>query len=277
MSTPLNYGTAGLFYDMPEGDYRSAQAIAGSDAKHILPPKTPSHYAAHMAGELKREPSKAMLLGTMAHLAVLEPSKLDTAFVEKPEGIDLRTKLGKEWKESVGSMPVLDQDEARAVRGIRDSIAANKAARELLAETRTEVSVFGESHSGLWIKGRIDALKPGTIVDVKTTSAGADANAFARQSFALNYHVSAAWYWYLATLNEMPPKGFYWVAVEVQPPYAVAVYEIHKDALQLGYRMMQDALALIARCEDEGRWPAYGDEVQTLNLPLWAYKQEVAA
>ena len=277
MSTPLNYGTAGLFYDMPEGDYRSAQAIAGSDAKHILPPKTPSHYAAHMAGELKREPSKAMLLGTMAHLAVLEPSKLDTAFVEKPEGIDLRTKLGKEWRESVGTMPVLDQDEARAVRGIRDSIAANKAARELLAETRTEVSVFGESHSGLWIKGRIDALKPGTIVDVKTTSAGADANAFARQSFALNYHVSAAWYWYLATLNEMPPKGFYWVAVEVQPPYAVAVYEIHKDALQLGYRMMQDALALIARCEDEGRWPAYGDEVQTLNLPLWAYKQEVAA
>ena len=277
MSTPLNYGTAGLFYDMPEGDYRSAQAIAGSDAKHILPPKTPAHYAAHMAGETKREQTKAMLLGTMAHLAVLEPSKLDTAFVERPEGIDLRTKLGKEWKESVGSMPILDQDEARAVRGIRDSIAANKAARDLLAETRTEVSVFGESHSGLWIKGRIDALKPGTIVDVKTTSAGADANAFARQSFALNYHVSAAWYYYLATLNEMPPKAFYWVAVEVQPPYAVAVYEIHKDALQLGFRMMQDALALIARCEDEGLWPAYGDEVQTLNLPLWAYKQEGAA
>jgi hypothetical protein len=272
----LKYGTAGLFYDMIEQEYRGQTAIAGSDAKHILPPKTPAHYAAHMAGETKREPSKAMLLGTMAHLAVLEPQKLDTAFVEKPEGIDFRTKLGKEWKESVGAMPVLDQDEARAVRAIRDSIAANKAARDLLAETRSEVSVFGESHSGLWIKGRIDALKPGTIVDVKTTSAGADANAFARQSFALNYHVSAAWYWYLATLNELPPKAFYWVAVEIQPPYAVAVYEIHKDALQLGFRMMQDALALIARCEDEGRWPAYGDEVQTLNLPLWAYKQEGA-
>jgi exodeoxyribonuclease VIII len=273
----LKYGTAGLFYDMIEQEYRGQTAIAGSDAKHILAPKTPAHYAAHMAGETKREPSKAMMLGTMAHVAVLEPQKLDAAFVERPEGIDLRTKLGKEWKDSVGSMPVLDQDEARAVRGIRDSIAANKAAKDLLADTRSEVSVFGESHSGLWIKGRIDALKPGTIVDVKTTSAGADANAFARQSFALNYHVSAAWYWYLATLNEMPPKAFYWVAVEVQPPYAVAVYEIHKDALQLGFRMMQDALALIARCEDDGHWPGYGDEVQTLNLPLWAYKQEGAA
>lgn len=274
----LKYGISGAFYDMLEQEYRAQTAIAGSDAKHILPPKTPSHYAAHMAGETKREQTRSMLLGTMSHLAVLEPNKLDAAFVEKPEGIDFRTKEGKEWKAKVGTTPILDADEARAVRGIRDSIANHKAAQDLLADTRSEVSVFGESHSGLWIKGRIDALKSGAIVDVKTTSAGADANAFARQSFALNYHVSAAWYWYLATLNEMPPKAFYWVAVEVAPPYAVAVYEIHKDALQLGFRMMQDALALIARCEDENHWPGYGDEVHTLNLPPWAYKgSEVAA
>jgi hypothetical protein len=156
MTTPI---LTGIHYDMAERDYRLATAIAGSDAKHILPPKTPAHYAAHMAGELKREPSKAMLLGTMAHLAVLEPQKLDTAFVERPEGIDLRTKLGKEWKESVGTMPVLDQDEARAVRGIRDSIAAHSAARELLAETQSEVALFGEHRTGLQIKGRVDALK----------------------------------------------------------------------------------------------------------------------
>jgi hypothetical protein len=82
----LKYGIAGVFYDMIEQEYRAQTAIAGSDAKKILPPLTPSHYAAHMAGEIKREPSKAMLLGTMAHVAVLEPKKLDTAFVQKPEG-----------------------------------------------------------------------------------------------------------------------------------------------------------------------------------------------
>ena len=41
-------------------------------------------------------------------------------------------------------------------------------------------------------------------------------------------------------------------------------------------RMDADDRALIARCEDEGHWPGYGDEVQTLNLPPWAYKQEGA-
>jgi exodeoxyribonuclease VIII len=278
MNTPK---LTGIHYQMPESEYRMAPAIAGSDAKHILPPKTPSHYAAHMAGETKREPSKAMMLGTMAHVAVLEPQQLDAAFVEKPEGIDFRTKLGKEWKESVGAMPVLDQDEARAVRGIRDSIAAHSAARELLAECDTEVALFGEHRTGLQIKGRVDALKvvddmESVIVDVKTTSAGADYGTFSRQAASLNYHVSAAWYCHLAGLNGLPPARFYWIAVETSAPFAVAVYEIHPDALDLGVGMMNDALELIARCEDDGVWPGYAPEVQCLNLPSWVYGRGAA-
>lgn len=271
----------GIHYKMDEKEYRMAPAIAGSDAKHILPPKRPAHYAAHMAGEIKREPSKSMTLGVVSHVAVLEPKKLDTAFVEKPEGIDFRTKAGKEWRESVGTTPILDADEARAVRGIRDSIAAHKAAKELLSECDTEVALFAEHRTGLWIKGRVDALKVPSdnecvIVDVKTTSAGADAASFARQAAQLNYHLSAAWYCHLAGLNGLPPARFYWVAVEVAPPYAVAVYEIAPDALDLGMGLMNDALDLICACEGTGEWPGYGDGVEVLNLPAWAYGRAVA-
>ena len=272
MSTNLT----GIHYQMDEQEYRMAPAIAGSDAKHILKPKTPLHYAAHMAGEIKREPSKALTLGTISHVAVLEPKKLETAFVERPEGIDFRTKEGKEWKASIGTTPILDADEARAVRGIRDSIAAHSAAKDLLAECDTEVALFGEHRTGLWIKGRVDALKvpsdnEAVIVDVKTTSAGADYGTFSRQAAQLNYHLSAAWYCHLCGLNGLPPARFYWVVVEVTPPYAVAVYEIAPDALDLGVGMMNDALDLIAQCEDAGEWPGYGDGVETLNLPAWAY------
>lgn len=277
----LKYGIAGVFYDMLEQEYRAQTAIAGSDAKHILPPKTAAHYAANMAGETKREQTRSMLLGTMSHLAVLEPNKLDAGFVEKPADIDFRTKAGKEWRASVGDTPVLDADEARAVRGIRDSIAAHDAARELLAECDTEVALFGEHRTGLWIKGRVDALKvesdnEAIIVDVKTTSAGADYGTFSRQAAQLNYHLSAAWYCHLCGLNGLPPARFYWVVVEVTPPYAVAVYEIHPDALDLGVGMMNDALDLIAQCEDAGEWPGYGDGVETLNLPAWAYGKGAA-
>lgn len=271
----------GIHYQMDEKEYRSAPAIAGSDAKHILPPRTPAHYAAHMAGELKREPSKSMTLGVVSHVAVLQPHLLDTAFVEKPQGKegDARTKEGKAWRESIGTTPILDADEARTVRGIRDSIAAHSAARDLLAECDTEVAMFGEHRTGLWIKGRVDALKvhsdnEAIIVDVKTTSAGADYGTFSRQAAQLNYHLSAAWYCHLAGLNGLPPARFYWVVVEVTPPYAVAVYEIAPDALDLGVGLMNDALDLIAQCEDAGEWPGYGDGVETLNLPAWAYGKE---
>ena len=277
----LKYGTAGLFYDMIEQEYRSQTAIAGSDAKHILAPKTPLHYAAHMAGETKREPSKSMTLGVVSHVAVLEPKKLDAAFVEKPEGIDFRTKAGKEWRESIGSTPILDADEARAVRGIRDSIAAHDAAKALLAGCDSEVAMFAEHRTGLWIKGRVDALKvesdnEAIICDVKTTSAGADYNTFSRQAASLNYHVSAAWYSHLAGLNGLPPARFYWIAVETSAPFAVAVYEIHPDALDLGVGLMNDALGLIAQCEDDGVWPGYAPEVQCLNLPSWVYGKGAA-
>jgi hypothetical protein len=113
-------------------------------------------------------------------------------------------------------------------------------------------------------------------VDVKTTSAGADYNTFSRQAASLNYHVSAAWYCHLAGLNGLPPCRFYWIAVEVAPPYAVAVYEIHPDALDLGVGMMNDALELIAQCEDAGVWPGYAPEVQCLNLPSWVYGKGAA-
>jgi hypothetical protein len=272
MSTNLT----GIHYQMDEKEYRMAPAIAGSDAKKILPPLTPAHYAAHMAGETKREQTKAMLLGTMSHLAVLEPNKLDAAFVEKPSDIDFRTKAGKEWREQVGTTPILDAEEARAVRGIRDSIAAHDAAKALLAGCDSEVAMFAEHRSGLWIKGRVDALKvdsdnEAVIVDVKTTSAGADYGTFSRQAASLNYHFSAAWYCHLAWVNGLPPVRFYWIVVEVAPPYAVAVYEIHTDARDLGASMMSDALDLIAQCEDAGVWPGYAPEVQCLNLPSWVY------
>jgi hypothetical protein len=56
----------------------------------------------------------------------------------------------------------------------------------------------------------------------------------------------------------------------------VAVYEIHPDALDLGVGMMNDALELIAQCEDAGEWPGYAPEVQCLNLPSWVYGKGAA-
>jgi hypothetical protein len=39
---------------------------------------------------------------------------------------------------------------------------------------------------------------------------------------------------------------------------------------------MNEALELIGQCEDNATWPGYGEEIQVLNLPPYAYKAGAA-
>ena len=73
-----------ILTDMDAATYRAAEAISASDLKWILPPRTPAHYHAYKTGQIKREETRALVIGTLCHLAVLEPDKLATAFVVKP-------------------------------------------------------------------------------------------------------------------------------------------------------------------------------------------------
>ena len=61
--------------NMDAEHYRQAEGISASDVKWILPPKTPAHYHAYKSGLIKREESRALVIGTLCHLAVLEPDK----------------------------------------------------------------------------------------------------------------------------------------------------------------------------------------------------------
>jgi hypothetical protein len=67
-------------------------------------------------------------------------------------------------------------------------------------------------------------------------------------------------------------ERFSFITVEKVAPYAVAVYDLSAKALQVGLNSLNYALDTIALCEEAGEWPAYASEVQTLDLPAWAYK-----
>ncbi len=247
--------------------YREAEGISTSDIKYILPPKAPAHYHAYKTGLIKREETRALVIGTLCHLAVLEPERLATAYAVRPAGLDFRTKDGKAWRDAQGDSPILDETEAAMLDGMSKSVAAHPAAAALLDGAQREVSLFKEHRTGLRLKGRLDVLGNGYVADVKTAEAG-DAGGFAAAVFRYNYHVQAAMYCQLAGVER-----FTFIAVEKAPPYAVAVYDLSAKALQVGMNSLNYALDTIALCTDAGEWPAYANEVQTLDLPGWAYKQ----
>ena len=256
---------------MDAATYRAAEAISASDLKWILPPRTPAHYHAYKTGQIKREETRALVIGTLCHLAVLEPDKLATAFALRPDGLDLRTKDGKAWKEAQGDKPILDGEEAAMLDGMSAAVAAHPVARQLLEGSKREVSLFSDHRTGLKLKGRIDVLGEGFVADVKTAAEGDAAN-FAAAVFRYNYHVQAAMYCQLAGVEK-----FSFIAVEKVAPFAVAVYTLSPKALQVGLNSLNYALDTIALCTDAGLWPAYSLDEQTLDLPAWAYKQAEGA
>lgn len=259
-----------IIKDMDADVYRAAEGISASDLKHICPPKTPAHYLANVVGRVERVQTKAMLIGTLAHLAVLEPEKMDAAFALKPADMDLRTKEGKEWRASLGGLPILDQGESDMLNGIRDAVADHETAQALLKGADYEVSLFAEHEAtGLPIKGRLDAIGGSVIADVKTCE-DASPGAFAASAARLLYDMSAAHYCALANECGIGVDQFFWIAVEKAAPFAVAVYEPSDAVRERGFRLAEEALATVKRCCDSQEWPAYGQGAAVLHYPQWA-------
>ncbi|ADE87957.1 exonuclease VIII [Escherichia phage vB_EcoM_ECO1230-10] len=65
------------------------------------------------------------------------------------------------------------------------------------------------------------------------------------------------------------PKHFAFIAVEKKPPYAVGVYVLDSEGVEIGRAQYQHDLRVYAECVRSGEWPGYGDKVQTISLPGW--------
>jgi hypothetical protein len=73
-------------------DYNAIPAVNWSTLKELR--KSPLHYKYALDFSQKETPS--LLLGRAVHAAILEPENWLGAFAVRPEGIDRRTKIGKE-------------------------------------------------------------------------------------------------------------------------------------------------------------------------------------
>lgn len=65
------------------------------------------------------------------------------------------------------------------------------------------------------------------------------------------------------------PKHFAFIAVEKKPPYAVGVYVLDSEGVEIGRAQYQHDLRVYAECVRTGVWPGYGDKIQTISLPAW--------
>ena len=245
-------------------DYHADPAISASHLHAVA--ASPYHYWSRFINP-DRPPSvqtAAMKLGSLTHCAVLEPDQLASRYGIAP---DRRTNAGKAAvaEMEAAGIEAVTAPEMEQAMAMAASVRSHQAAAALLRDGKAEQSFwFDDIATGLRCKCRPDWYTGSTIVDLKTT-VDASPKGFAKSVAQWRYHVQQSHY-----LAGTFAERFVFIAVEKFYPYAVGVYELDADAVQLGDYERRNNLQTIADCRAISEWPGYGNTVQLLSLPKWA-------
>lgn len=161
-------------------------------------------------GYIAKPQSKEMGLGDAAHCFILEPEKFDGIFAVKPEGLDGRTKAGKEWNEENGHKSIISHEDFLFCKAMRWRMDNHPVARQFLPGNgaKTEVTVLGSVH-GWEAKARFDMLTDeGVIGDLKTTKAETPDD-FIRELLIYHYDLSAHFYRMIQSEYDDLPDFFF--------------------------------------------------------------------
>lgn len=260
-------------HHLAEPDYRALSAINKSGLDHIA--KSPAHYQQYLKTPV--EPTPAMIVGQATHMGVFEPELLYRHFFARPEGIDGRTKEGKEKLSELGKQHVgktmLKAEEMETIEGIMRSVRSHRVASQLISGGIAEASAIAQDPEfGILCKARPDYMRADdTLIDLKTTET-ASFRAFQRSVVNFRYHVQAAWYLDVvnAAIGKPQYKKFILIAVEKEPPYGLILYELDAEAIRIGRMEARSNLKTYAECVKADVWPGYPESLLTMTVPEWA-------
>ena len=204
--------------------YLGQHALSSSSCKKLI--ESPKAYAASLT---EGSPdSQALRDGRLTHLCVLEPHRLDEfTFVDG-------TKASKSFKlaaEELGKDLVYTNLELNKAQKIAEAVLANEEASALLSGCEFEIPAIGE-FMGLPFRGKADAKKGTTIIDLKTT---ANIHDFEYSAKKYSYDLQAALY-----LDLFDADDFIFLVVDKRT-LDVGVYTITAGFIDSGLKKLQEA------------------------------------
>lgn len=244
--------------------YDGITALNYSGAKELL--RSPAHYQSYLNQE--REETKALRMGSLIHCAVLQPNLLNDKFITAPE-VDRRTKEGKETYAAFQSslkpgMTVVSAEESAECHLIASHA---KLALQRIGVTfdQTEL-MFTTDYNGVQLKCAIDGVSGDYLWDLKTTEDASPAGIL-KAIRAYRYNLQAYFYRLCyETAFERRMLGFRFLFVEKAPPFATAFVEIGPELMSYAVSDFEKALQTYRECTTLDDWPAYGDEVQLVDI-----------
>jgi hypothetical protein len=242
MSAVLETVKAQLRLHMPPSQYHASPGLSISRLKRIG--YSPMHFQHVPAASDQAAP---MHLGQAAHCAVLEPERFARDYVvwnRMSDKGNLCPRNGQHWEKFKAEHPhseIVMPDEYEHALRMQQAVRGDKWAMRYLTRGAAEVSM----------------------------------RKFSTAAARYQYHLQWAWYHDGYDLIRHVRPVMKEIVVESKPPYAVVVYDIPDEVIEIGREEYTRLLELLADCERANEWPgpALGTEVM-FALPSWAYQQE---
>lgn len=262
MQTPT---APGIYPGIPFIDYLAWRIMSQSVLK--AGGESMAHLKAAWDRDRIKVPTDAMMLGSALHCAFLEPELMPSKVVRWEGG----TRRGKAWDgfradhpDQIILTPPMHDKLIGMVRALRAHPVVRKWSNQI---EQTEVSAIGDVY-GLRMKGRVDALTPDPIFDLKLTRS-TDPRTVANTIMEFGYHIQAAIY----THTQMFDRNRMILAmVEDKRPYDVVPYELSPQWLRLGERTAASLIHQYRECLETDIWPGRSDAIVLLDAPEWALK-----
>jgi len=260
--------------DLPMREYHRTPGLSSSALGYAA--ESMAKYRCYLDGGIKFE-SRSLDLGSAVHLMLESSDRFYETYQVRPDGLDKRTKAGKEAfaeLESNGKI-VLDQDQWATVHVLQDRFEnSDDALLQMVNESEgvNEVSVFWEEE-GLVMKCRPDRLiQPNEAdcemlcnrfpslfdvpfgiqlcVDFKTSSRRIDPKGFGYACRDYQYPLKASHY-----LAGTQADAFLWVVLETVPPFGITRYFLSNQTRQYHDALRYSLIQQINECEATGVWP----------------------
>jgi hypothetical protein len=276
----------GIVYDMPAEQYHAVEALSATGLRLL------ARSAWHYKHRISTEPTPAMLRGTLAHCAVLEPNAMAERYVVVPADAPRRptaaqwaakkpsdeSRAAMEWwtdfKDHAASRQIVSAADYAITQMQLQAIACEPTIAEILSEGAGEVSVFWvDEESGVYCKARPDWMRRRdsiTLLDLKST-ADESPSGFGRAAARMKYHLQRAHYVAgVQAISGVKVDEFVFCAVSSAPPVLAVPYVLTDELKEQADDERRELIDLYARCQRENTWPAYGTGLQILDFPAYA-------
>jgi len=259
-------------------DYDACTNLNQSAGKLLL--ISPGHFKDYL--DSPRKETAALRMGTLVHLATLEPELFNSDLITVPEDApkkptNLQRNAKKPKPETLEAIAwwdnfellakgktLVDQDEQEQAKAMGLALSAemnhwgvNPVAKELSLTC---------TYSDIELKGQLDLIsEDGWIYDLKSMEKRLSPYTVRSSVYKWGYHFQAAFYCLLfKQVFGIRAKGFRMVCVEKAKPYATGIFEISGELLAEGMLQVTQALESYKACTAFNSWPLYPKQINII-------------